>query len=277
MSYNEELEFAVEIAKGASQIVMEHYKRGVDVRWKAKNDPVTDADEESTVYLIERIRQKYPDDSILIEEREDDKSRIQTLRTWIIDPLDGTQEFIDNRDEFTVMIGMIERGFPVVGAVALPVQNVVYAGAAGGGVFAYKENFERVPVTRKECNRISEIRLIVSRSHRSTKIDLIKQRLGIQNEIPCGSVGLKMIKVIIGEVDLYIHPGGKLKLWDVCAPNAIANAGGVVFTDVTGMQIDYLSSDYYVRKGVLVAGKELHKKVLEKISDLNFHFTKDTS
>jgi 3'(2'), 5'-bisphosphate nucleotidase len=268
MEYEAELEFAVDLVRGASRIVLEHYNRVVNVRWKGRNDPVTDADEASTVFILRMIEEKFPDDAVLIEERDDDGARLTRRRTWIVDPLDGTKEFIDRNGEFSVMAGLVEAGRPVLGAVAVPVGGVVYGGAVGATAFFEKEGAGRVPLPpRKRC-ALSDARLIVSRSHRSAKIDLAKEKLGITSEMACGSVGLKMIKVISGEADLYVHFGKGAKLWDTCAPEAVARTAGVMFTDLTGREIDYLSPDVRLERGVIVADEQLHAAALSRISDL---------
>jgi len=268
MGYEKELELAVDIARGASRIILDHYEKDVHVRWKGRNDPVTDADEASTAFILRMIDDGFPGDAVLIEEREDDGRRLASRRTWIVDPLDGTKEFIDRNGEFSVMVGLVDAGRPVLGAVAVPVGGVVYGGTAGGGAFFQEEGGERRPLPARKLPDLSDARLIVSRSHRSGKIDLVKEKLGITSEIACGSVGLKMIKVISGEADLYIHFGRGAKLWDTCAPDAIARAAGIMFTDLTGGDIDYLSPDVKIQKGIVVADARLHSRVISLIADL---------
>jgi len=108
----------------------------------------------------------------------------------------------------------------------------------------------------------------VSRSHRSRRIDEVKARLGIADEMPCGSVGLKMIKVVGGEADLYVHFGRGAKLWDTCAPDAVAAAAGLVLTDVDGAPIDYRAADVALQRGIVVAAPPLHGRVVAALRDL---------
>jgi 3'(2'), 5'-bisphosphate nucleotidase len=109
----------------------------------------------------------------------------------------------------------------------------------------------------------------VSRSHRSARIDAVKQRLGIEKEIACGSVGLKMIKVVSGEADLYVHFGRGAKLWDTCAPEAVARAAGIGFSDIRGRDIDYLSDQVMLERGIVVAPLSLHAEVVRALSDMD--------
>ena len=269
MAYEKELEFACNAARGAMRIILDHYAAAdIEVRWKGKNDPVTDADEAATQYFLNILGEHFPLDAILIEEREDDQSRLGNSRAWIIDPLDGTKEFIARNGEFSIMIGLVVDGRPVLGAVAVPVSNLIYGGVVGGGAFVMKNENEKTPIAAARPQDPANVRLIVSRSHRSGKVDKVKQRLGFTNEIPCGSVGLKMIRVISGDADLYVHFGKGAKLWDTCAPEAIARAAGVKFTDLAGADIDYLSSNVMLRQGILVAPEGLHEKVIKAASDL---------
>lgn len=266
MTFEKELEFACELVRQASEVVLEYYDREVGVRWKGKNDPVTDADEASTKHILKMIGEKFPSDAVLIEEREDDKKRLDSPRSWIVDPLDGTKEFIARNGEFSVMAGLVAGGKPVLGAVAVPVSGIIYAGIAGEGAFMVRGG-ERVPIVVKKPGSLSDVRLVVSRSHRSSRIDAMKEKLGIKNEFHCGSVGLKMVKVISGEADLYVHFGRGASLWDTCAPEAIARAAGIKFTDLTGRDIDYMSSEVMLEKGIIVADSDLHARIISVISD----------
>jgi 3'(2'), 5'-bisphosphate nucleotidase len=269
MTLEKELDFACRVAGEAASVVLDHYSRDVAVRWKGRNDPVTDADEASTLCILERLSQAFPADAVLIEEREDDRSRLASSRTWIVDPLDGTKEFLSRNGEFSVMVGFVLEGRPVLGAVAVPAAGILYAGMEGGGAFVADPKGRRTPIARDAGVEPSRARLIVSRSHRSARIDAVKQRLGIEKEIACGSVGLKMIKVVSGEADLYVHFGRGAKLWDTCAPEAVARAAGIGFSDIRGRDIDYLSDQVMLERGIVVAPLSLHAEVVRALSDMD--------
>jgi 3'(2'), 5'-bisphosphate nucleotidase len=266
-SFEKELDLACDLVRQASKVVLECYGGSVEVRWKGKNDPVTDADEASTRLILGMIGKTFPDDAVLIEEREDDPRRLKSARTWIVDPLDGTKEFIDRNGEFTVMVGFVAGGAPVVGAVAIPVSGALVAGMAGAGAFRVEGNARRAILPGRSPEP-GDATLIVSRSHRSAAIDAVKEKLGITREIPCGSVGLKMIRVISGEADLYIHFGRGAKLWDTCAPDAIARAAGIRFSDACGKDIDYLAPQVTLERGIVVAAEDLHARVIAATSCL---------
>src|SRR5687768_1174529 len=109
-----ELETAKKLATEAGAILMDHYQRSMSVDWKAPGDPVTVADRESGHHIVSGLRREFPEHGILCEEEPDDLVRLERLQVWMVDPMDGTREFIDHRDEFSVMIGLALHGVPVL-------------------------------------------------------------------------------------------------------------------------------------------------------------------
>src|SRR5262245_53570012 len=103
---NAELETAKDLARRAGAILMQHYAADPSIQWKGKNDPVTTADMAASRFLVEEFQKRFPEDAILSEEEKEDLSRLTNPRVWIVDPMDGTREFISRRGEFAVMIGL---------------------------------------------------------------------------------------------------------------------------------------------------------------------------
>ena len=120
------------------------------MRYKTDDEPVTEADRSANQHIVNRIRAIYPDDGILSEESKDDLARLQKERVWIIDPMDGTKEFIARNGEFSVMIGLAVQGRPVLGVVQQPASNLLYAGALGS---------RRHPLRRRRDHRVAGERL----------------------------------------------------------------------------------------------------------------------
>src|SRR3954469_10003097 len=108
------------IARQAGAILLKYYEQTTSVEWKAPGDPVTVADREASEFIVAELRQLFPEDGILSEEMPDDPSRIKRTRVWMIDPMDGTREFIANRQDFAVMIGLVEAAIPTLGVVYQP-------------------------------------------------------------------------------------------------------------------------------------------------------------
>jgi 3'(2'), 5'-bisphosphate nucleotidase len=111
-----------------------------------------------------------------------------------------------------------------------------------------------------------EATLMVSRAHRPTLLDPLIRRLGIPRVVPCGSVGVKVSRLVLGQGDLYVHAGLGAKRWDTCAPEAVLAAAGGRFTDLAGAPIDYASSDLALRNGLIASNGALHEAVVEAVA-----------
>jgi 3'(2'), 5'-bisphosphate nucleotidase len=114
-------------------MLLEYYAEEPSVEWKGKNDPVTAADRAASRFIVEQLRKRFPNDAILSEEEKDDLNRMRNSRVWVIDPMDGTKEFIARRGEFAVMIGLAVDGIARVGAVYQPTEDKLYSAASGEG------------------------------------------------------------------------------------------------------------------------------------------------
>src|SRR5689334_5937978 len=129
----EELETAKELAVRAGAILLEFYADAPLVEWKGKNDPVTDADRAASRYVVDELRRRFPLDGILCEEEKDDLQRLSRNRVWVIDPMDGTKEFIARNGEFSVMIGLAIDGEARLGVVYQPTERKLYYAGTGMG------------------------------------------------------------------------------------------------------------------------------------------------
>jgi 3'-phosphoadenosine 5'-phosphosulfate (PAPS) 3'-phosphatase len=124
-----ELDAASELAVSAGQLLLDYYEPSPEVEWKESGDPATHADLLASGFLIRRLRSRFPDDAIISEEEPDDPGRCRKSRVWIIDPTDGIREFIEQRSEFAVMIGLAMEGAPVLGVIYHPVAEKLYCSA----------------------------------------------------------------------------------------------------------------------------------------------------
>ena len=130
-----ELEVARRLAREAGSILMGFYKGDAQVEWKGHDDPVTIADHAANEMLVRELAKAFPNDAILSEEAEDDKTRLTSDRVWMVDPMDGTKQFIEKLDEFAVMIGLAVAGEPKVGVVYNPATDRMFYAAPGIGAF----------------------------------------------------------------------------------------------------------------------------------------------
>src|SRR5882672_1323526 len=165
-TYDLELSLALELAREAGAVILDHYEGPLDIRQKAGADdrePVTQADTLANEIIVARLRQKFPDDGILAEESLDTAHRLDKSRVWMIDPLDGTNGFIDGNGDFAVQIGLSQDGEAVAGVVYQPVPDVMYRAVRGQGAWIERGNEEPVQARVSDHSELSLMCLAASR------------------------------------------------------------------------------------------------------------------
>jgi 3'(2'), 5'-bisphosphate nucleotidase len=175
--------------------------------------------------IVEALRVHRPGDAILSEEGADNSARLGQRRVWIVDPLDGTREYGEGRDDWAVQIGLAVDGRPRVGAVAIPARGALLRS-------------DRPPALPR-CPK--QPRLLISRSHPPAGIGAIAEGLAAVI-VPMGSVGVKVAALLVGEGEAYLHYGGQFE-WDSCAPVALALAAGFDATRLSGGPLVYNRAD----------------------------------
>ena len=270
-----ELEYLLDVGRQAARLaaekiktIYEQYLSGgnIDIREKGKDDPVTAADMAANQIIKEKLKDIFPEHAILTEEEPATWYKTGYEWVWMIDPLDGTRDFIKANGEFVTMVGLTQRGEPTIGVVVEPATGLELYACKGFG--AYKswlsqgDTSSRVKII--DTPDIKNLRLAVSRSHRDPKTDKFIEMLSVQKEIPSGSVGRKLAMVINGEADIYVHPSRGTKLWDTCACDIIASEAGGVLLSGTGEPISYLrpSGDVENHYGLLVCPTSILDKVV---------------
>lgn len=178
-------------------------------------------DLEANALLIDRLKMARPDDFILSEEARDDRARCAARRVWIIDPLDGTREYSEGRDDWAVHVGLAIDGEPACGAVALPARRQVFATGLPTAAAA----------------RDGGLRMVVSRSRAPAIAEAVAASIGAEL-VPMGSAGAKAMAVVAGAADIYLHAGGQYE-WDNCAPVAVARAHGFHASRLDGSPLVY--------------------------------------
>src|SRR5262245_42600336 len=159
-----ELQTIKDLAYHAGAILLKHYGQTTSVTWKGKNDPVTAADVEASRFIVGELRARFPDDAILCEEEQDDRRRLSSPRVWVIDPMDGTKEFIAHRGEFVVMIGLAIDGEARLGVVYQPTEDKLYSGSVDQGAeLAQGESIR--PLRVSDEKDLSKAVMALSRSH----------------------------------------------------------------------------------------------------------------
>lgn len=276
-TYERELHTACDLAQQAGAAALHFYgNANLDIRRKKADEPVTEADFAANNVIVPLLREAFPDDGLLSEESTDDHhiagSRLERERVWMIDPLDGTQGFIDGTGDFAVQIGLSVAGTPVVGVVYKPVTNVLYAAARGAGAWVERADGEARPLHVSDCANLSAMRIAVSRSHRSPRMDRVIRTLGIREEVRSGSVGIKIGLIIENTCDLYVHMSPKSKQWDTCAPEAILREAGGSLTDLFGKSYRYNTPDVWNHNGIVATNGTAHSEVVERLAPLLAEF-----
>jgi len=260
-----ELGVAIRLAREAGEIVKTFYQVPPTVRWKDPTEPVTEADRAANAYLVRQLQAAFPNDAVLAEESRDDPVRLANRRVWLVDPIDGTVEFIAHNGEFCIMVGLALDGEPVLGVVFQPVDDVLYAASRGNGAFV-EEFGERYPLQVSNIAVPGDCRLVVSRSHRVPLLDRIVAQLGIQRERAVGSVGLKVGLIARGEADSYIHPNAGTREWDTCAPDIIAREAGGTMTDCWNRPLRYNQADVVHHFGVMASNGACHAALVDGVA-----------
>ena len=260
-----ELELAGRVARAAGRAALRFY--GASAAEKKENGtPVTQADHEANAVILETLDREFPADAVLSEESQDTRARFATRRTWIVDPLDGTKEFIARNGEFSVMVGLVDDGEPVLGAVYLPDGDVLYLAARGTGAWVERAGRRE----RLTCTPVNgaPLRLVGSRSHHDPLLATMQEALEIVDVAPCGSVGVKCSRIAEGRYDLYIHPSPHMKEWDTCAPEVVLREAGGRVTDCRGRPLRYNKPDPRQPDGIVACAPGALARVLDRVVPL---------
>ncbi|MBF4695332.1 3'(2'),5'-bisphosphate nucleotidase CysQ [Fusibacter ferrireducens] len=261
MDYKLELKAAIEAAKCAGEKILEIYRKDFKVCYKADESPVTDADIVANTIIESVLRERFPDDGFLTEESVDDDSRFTQKRFWIIDPLDGTKEFVKKNGEFAVNIGLVQAGQVLLGVVYAPFTKTLFYAVQDCGAYQVKDHVEkRIHVS----DRIDSFRLLISRSHPSKKTEGLLKVYDeqIQSITKMGS-SLKGCLIANGEYDVYYNFGRSMK-WDTCAVECIVKEAGGIFMKLDDHAIDYMEESK-VNHGFYIINRSENKIDVEKI------------
>lgn len=222
VSRQEDLSRITEALQAAVEVVRQFTPGPVDFRLKDNGDPVTDADQTINQALMEQLLAE--DEGWLSEETADNLSRLEKRRVWIVDPLDGTREFIEGIPEWCISVGLVEDGIPVAGGICNPIAGETVLGAIGLGV-----TLNGQPITQEQEKREKDMTVLASRSE--VERGEWEQYAGAPfNVIPMGSVAYKLARVAAGLNDATWTLVPKNE-WDVAAGVAlITAAGGFVCT-----------------------------------------------
>ena len=259
-----ELDIAIKAAQEASNTILEIYQKGYNTFTKTDDSPVTDADLKSNKIIKEIL--SITKHSILSEEDIDDQNRLSKDTIWIIDPLDGTSDFIDKTGEFTVMIALVQNKKPILGVISWPTEKTLFVAQKNCGAFRYSnDKWDKISVTK--IDEMSKCRTVGSRHHLSDKEKEFIEKIGIEDFTSIGS-SLKVGKISSGQAEAYITTTNKMKEWDTAASYCIILEAGGKMTDMLGNDLKYNNKNVHHQNGILVTNGLIHEKILQEFKKL---------
>ena len=273
--YDRELKVAVNLARTAGESILAKYGEPLHVEQKSSDsdvEPVTQADRIANELIVNGLKSEFPSDGILAEESVDTERRLSKSRVWMVDPLDGTNGFIDGNGDFAVQIGLVEDGECVAAVVYLPLTDVLYRAVLGEGTWIERPELTPEKASVSDRRTFAEMRLAASRSHRSPRMNKVVQRFGFREEVQRGSVGIKVGLLVEEQCDLYIHLSGRTKQWDTCAPQLILTEAGGRLTDLFGRPLNYNVPDVNNRNGLVASNGVSHDLIIETLAPLLAEF-----
>lgn len=255
-----EAALAVEAITRASKAVLQVYGEEFTSSLKDDDSPITKADLQSNEIIKKVLSTSgLP---ILSEEDEDDKSRLGHEKIWIVDPLDGTSDFVNKTGEFTIMIGLVDNKEPILGLISRPTTNTLFLAQKGGGAYKFEnESWERLTVSK--TSDIRKCRAVGSRFHLSEEEKKFFKTLGVLSFESRGS-SLKVAEICMGLADLYLTSSNKIKHWDTCASYCLITEAGGKMTDMLGQEIFYNTERINHENGLLVTNGLVHDQIIRQ-------------
>ncbi len=264
---------ALSISWGAIDILRSYYRGqandgNLDVQENKKDGPVTAADLATNKYILERLQAAFGEENFgyLSEETHQGLDPIPYPWVWIIDPLDGTRDFIDKTGEYAIHIALAYQGRPMVSVVAIPEAEKVYFASKGNGTFVATRSGESKPIRVSDHNQVENLSLVVSRSHRDQRFQNLIDLLPIKSRNYVGSVGCKISNILEQQSDVYISLSGKSapKDWDFAAPELILTEAGGQFTHFSGKPLIYNQGDVRQWGGLMASNGHCHQDLCEQ-------------
>jgi 3'(2'), 5'-bisphosphate nucleotidase len=230
------------LLRSAGQQAKQMARQGLQVSQKGPGDFVTNVDEALDRQLFAGFSRQFPKDGVITEENRASRQQFQAdgRRLWCIDPLDGTEDFIQKRREYAVMAGALEAGQPIGGWIYAPEDDCLYYGGPTWGLWQQVGEGEGKALLAKPPLDAAPGTMILGSRDRQNFGDLIQDAIpNLEFAFSKGSFGLKVMHVIGGHAGIYIYLNGRVKVWDTVGPLALAQAAGLTCCDLAGQPLSY--------------------------------------
>ena len=260
MSLEQDHRLLVDAVREAGALALSFFRRGPKTWTKGGGDPVSEADIAVDMLLRDRLHPPRPDYGWLSEESEDHPRRLDHRRLWIVDPIDGTRAFLEEREEFTVVAALVEDGRPILGAVFNPATGELFEAMKGGGA---RLNGAAIEVSGR--GDFDDARLLASARTVKRTIDGLSTRPATYSAV--NSVAYRMALVACGRYDATLSLGAKSD-WDIAAADIIVTEAGGLATDATGARFAYNGATPR-HPSLAVANPVLHGRLLEVVASLD--------
>ena len=283
-SLDEILTITRSIGWGAADILRSYYhpdeKQSLEVNYK-QNEPVTVADTSTNKYILDELQAALgtEDFGYISEETYKKQAANSKEWVWIIDPLDGTRDFIDRTGEYAIHIALVKDNRPILAVVVQPEAQKLFYAIKGKGSFVEVRNTTEHNSTKalnvSAQESLEDLTLVVSRSHRNEKLNYLLENLPCKNQKAVGSIGGKIAAIVEQKADLYISLSGKSapKDWDLAAPELILTEAGGNLTHFDGTNLSYNTGDINQWGGLIASNGKCHQilcqqaeKILAQIS-----------
>jgi len=245
---NSDYKLAIEASIEAGKIIMKYYLNEYEIKEKSYQNPVTTADREADFYLKSVLTKARPNYGWLSEETADTSNRLDKEMVWIVDPLDGTKEFIEGIPHFVVSVALVKNGEPIIGVLHNPVTKDIFHAIKGNGTFL---NDKVHNCTIKD----STLDMVILNSRSETSKGLWEPyKLQFKELKPIGSVAYKMGLTAVGDADIFATLRPKNE-WDICAGTCLINESGGKVIDLNGESLTFNNKKTLIEPG-LIAGNQ---------------------
>ena len=258
-----ETNLAIEAAMKAGKAVIEVYKNNFSYQVKDDNSPITEADIKSNGIIQETL--SITNIPILSEENVDDLVRLKHEKIWIVDPLDGTSDFVEKTGEFTIMISLVQSSKPILGVIYWPTEDKLYVAQKNKGAYElFSGHWKKLNVNN--ISNLEKCHAVISRHHLSESDKKFIKKLNLLEFNQKGS-SLKVLDVCSGKAEVYLTTTNKIKQWDTCASYCLISESGGKITSMYGEDLEFNTELINHENGLLVTNGLIHNKIVKKYSE----------